>query len=81
MAPSGMPAASARVPQRRPHALHPLLAPLPYTALQHATAGAMARIDRFSGKFHGEMTVTTPLGWRLTMPRTCRTGIEHEHLL
>jgi len=32
------------------------------TALPAATAGPTARPDRFSGKFHGEMTVTTPWG-------------------
>ncbi len=37
------------------------------TLFPAAMAGATARIERFRGKFHGEMTVTTPFGCRSTM--------------
>jgi len=37
------------------------------TLLPAAIAGATARSVRFSGKFHGVITVTTPFGSRSTM--------------
>ena len=37
------------------------------TALPRASAGATARIERISGKFHGLITPTTPSGTRLAM--------------
>jgi hypothetical protein len=34
------------------------------TALPAASAGAIFHVNRYSGRFHGEMQATTPSGWR-----------------
>src|SRR5207248_1041991 len=37
---------------------------LPTTQLPAASAGAIFQVNRYSGRFHGEMLPTTPSGWR-----------------
>ena len=34
------------------------------TVLPVASAGAIFQVNRYSGRFHGEMQATTPSGWR-----------------
>jgi len=34
------------------------------TVLPAASAGAIFQVNRYSGRFHGEMVPTTPSGWR-----------------
>src|SRR3546814_20000690 len=34
------------------------------TVLPAASAGAIFQVNRYSGRFHGELVATTPRGWR-----------------
>jgi len=34
------------------------------TVLPAASAGAIFQVNRYSGRFHGEIVATTPSGWR-----------------
>lgn len=71
--PAGSPASSKTRAIRVPPVTAVSDAGLRTTALPSASAGATERWDRCSGKFHGEMTPTTPTGLRYT--RVSRFGV------
>ena len=62
--PSGSPASSKTLARSSPPVTGVSPAGLSTTALPTASAGATDRLDSCMGKFHGEMTATTPAGWR-----------------
>jgi hypothetical protein len=62
--PSGRPASSNSRATRAPPDTGVCTSGLSMTALPRASAGATARTDRISGKFHGLITPTTPSGTR-----------------
>ena len=61
--PGGSPASSDRRPSI--HAVKGVISDgFATTALPAASAGAIFQVNRYSGRFHGEMHATTPSGWR-----------------
>ena len=64
--PFGMPASSSTSAISRPPATGVSSDGLSTTALPTASATAKPRDERISGKFHGEITDTTPSGSRMT---------------
>lgn len=62
--PGGRPASSKMRASSRPPVTGVSPAGLSTTALPTASAGATDRFDSCMGKFHGEMTATTPTGSR-----------------
>ncbi len=65
--PAGSPASSNSRASRTPPETAVCTSGFRMTALPRASAGATARADRISGKFHGLITPTTPSGTRLAM--------------
>ena len=66
--PLGSPAASTHLANSSAHS-GVALAGLSTTGQPAASAGATLRIASTSGKFHGAMAPTTPIGWRITRCR------------